>query len=370
MDSTRSVKAFFRPYVYWHDLCQTYYSEGLRLYIEASGGRYTAASMSRLPGALRALGRVRNSTRFTNMAGKSKLPYRIIDGIAGAVEGGLSSPSSRFNLAVGQYLYRGKDGGERKICIDAADSGNITSPELLEWSDIYFKSNFWKDRDYPSKVRPMYNANPYILGKLPMLRSLRATEKLYDLCFIVRVWGGTNETEGVEHNVRLIEAVSKADCRKFLYAYLVAGDIKHYAKRLDEHGIPWSTEPMPLERLWDVSAQSRLSVIRLGMHYCVPWRMADTLAMGGSPVLDSPPFTAWPEPLRENENFFSLGVDCGLQKSTASEEEYSSIPAKIESWLAGPGGIKRISENNCRYFDRFLAPEKIGEYIIRTAEGR
>jgi hypothetical protein len=42
---------------------------------------------------------------------------------------------------VGQYIFRLKSGREIKVAFDAHDHRNIRSAAILDWSDIYFKSN-------------------------------------------------------------------------------------------------------------------------------------------------------------------------------------------------------------------------------------
>lgn len=288
----------------------------------------------------------------------------MIDRLARYLEGPIRSPSGFFHPAVGQYLVEMNGGGQCKICIDSRDAGEIASPELMAWSDVYFKTNVWLSMGYPQKVSPMVNGNPIVLNKLAQLRSYRTMAKKYDLCFIVRVWGGKHGVDGIEQNIRLLEVQARVECNKFLLAYLTVGDIAACAKRLDRHGIPWTTYPMPLLELWRVSAQSKLTLIRHGMHYCVPWRMIDSIAMGACPVLDHAPYTVWPQPMIEGEHFLSLGVEANPEVPCGPGEQYAAIPAKIEGWLAEDDLIARIGKNNCEYFEHFLAPEKVGEYII------
>jgi hypothetical protein len=185
---------------------------------------------------------------------------------------------------------------------------------------------------------------------------------------VVRVWGGKDEVEGVEHNLRLIEAVNRAKGSKFLYAYLVAGDVQAAARRLEKQGIPCGTDPLPPKKLWQVSAASRLNVIRLGMHYCVPWRVTSAIAIGSGMVLDRAPFTRWPEPLVEGEHFLALGAETGVDQPLATDEQYASIPTKIDAWLADGDLAARIARNNGAYYDRHLAPARVGEHFMKTVE--
>ena len=195
-------------------------------------------------------------------------------------------------------------------------------------------------------------------------------KKQYDLCCIIRAWGGTKELDGLEHNIRLIEEISKANCKKFILAYLVGENVHETIRRLDRLKIPWTTKPMPINKLWRIAAQSKLNIIRLGMFYCVPWRMIDMLAMGACPVLDRVPYTLWPQPLKENINFFSLNIDVAPSQPIAPDEQYAKIPGELESWLSDVNNIGRISKNNSKYFDHYVDPQKLGEYIIQTLENR
>ena len=188
---------------------------------------------------------------------------------------------------MGQYTFRFTSGREINVSIDSSDSGEDPNPSLLAESDIYFKTNYWIGRDYDHKTVPMYNCNPLVLRHLGLLREMRPRPARYDLCLVVRVWGGRDEVEGVEHCVRLLEAVTRAPGRKYLLAYLVAGDTKALAARLSKLGIRSTTTPVPLKDLWSIAAQSLINIIRLGMHHCVPWRMCDLLALGGVPGLGS-----------------------------------------------------------------------------------
>ena len=158
---------------------------------------------------------------------------------------------------------------------------------------------------------------------------------------MVRVWGGKDEEEGVEHCVRLLEAAARARGRKFLLALLVAGDREKLGKRLRQSGVPSTTTPLPLNKLWQVSAESRLNVIRLGMHHCVPWRMCDLLALGTCPVLDQKPRTLWPVPLREGEHYWTLNVHLGPGQTVASDASYQAIPELLNDYLGLEGQAAR-----------------------------
>jgi hypothetical protein len=365
-----SVKAFVRPYNYWYDFYQAYYREGLRLHLAGLNSRFEAVSMSRFPGLLRPMRRVRDAYRLRPLFSKAGWLASAMDALGRQLEGELRSPANSFHDGTGQYLIAAAASGrEYKICIDSSDYGELRNKDLVVWSDIYFKTNFWPSLRYPSHVAPMVNGDPMVMPQLDTFRSYRNMEKQYDLCFIVRVWGGTRDvSEGVEHNIRLLEAVARAHCRKFLFAYLVAGDIKEYGRRLTAQGIPWSTEPMPAKDLWKVTAQSRLNIIRLGMHYCIPWRLTGALALGSCVVLDRVPFTLWPQPLLRDTNYLSLDVETAPEQTLAEEHQYAAVPERLERWLDDAEMIEAITARNGAYFDQHLHPERVGAQIMRSVE--
>jgi hypothetical protein len=365
-----AVDAPLQPYDYRYDLYQAYYHHGIRAALKQIQAVFNDYSLSRFPRLLRSLRRVRHSFRLRRwLGGFQPFVERPIDHLASAMGGQQAPPACFFHPLVGQYVFRMADGRRTKVCIDAHDAGDFVSTQLLDWSDIYFKTNFWTMRDYPRKVLSLYNGNPLLLGHLHRLRALRNVEPSYDLCFVVRVWGGADEVSGIEHNLRLLEAVAKCDCRKFLMAYLVAGDVSKIARRLERQGIPCRRSPIKLSELWRISADSRLNIIRLGMHSCTPWRMTDLVAMGTCPVLDQPPKSKWPVSLQEGEHFLSLGATPGPDGWVASERQYEAIPGLLRVFLSDQEKLRQIRENNLRYFDCNLAPEAVGQYICdRVAE--
>jgi len=243
----KTVSAFTRPYDYWYDRYQTYYREGLRLQCAGSGSTFEAISMTRLPRLLGGVRHVRDAylvrlpgTRVTSS----------IDRIAATLEGPPETPSSLFHNAVGQYVVGTTTGATCRICVDAADYPELRSDELLAWSDLYFKANLWPSRAYPPNVLPIVNGDPAILNRIPTLRSYRTLPKQFDVCFVVRVWGGRDALEGIEHNLRLLEAVNRARCSKLVIAYLVAGDIEAIARRLRRVGVTCTTRPIRAKTLW------------------------------------------------------------------------------------------------------------------------
>jgi hypothetical protein len=364
------VEAYVRPYDYLHDGNATYYFHGLRRYVESVGGRYEEVSMGRMPELLRLARRVRRAYHARPLYRRAPWVPEAIDRVARRVEGPLRTPSGAFSDMSHQCLITLPGGARARVCIQSDDEGSRLDPWILAWSDVTFKTNYWPALSYPSKVVPAVNGDPLVIPRLSRLRAYRALPKRYDVCMVVRVWGGSDEVEGVEHNLRLVEAVARARCSKYLYAYLVAGDIDAARRRLARAGVPCGVHPLPAEELWRASAASRLNVVRLGMHYCIPWRVTGALAIGSAMVLDRAPLTRWPEPLEEGVHYVALGTGIGLDRPLAADTEYAAIRDKIEAWLADRDLASRIGHENGAYYDRFAAPERVGEYIVRTAASR
>jgi hypothetical protein len=250
-----------------------------------------------------------------------------------------------------------------QFCIDANDFPDI-SEEVAASCIVSFKSNYWPSYNYPSHVLPMPNMNPLVGRNLELFRSLRNVSKGRDLFAFFRMWGGRDEVEGIEHNMALLEALSKVKCDSYLLAYLVAGEIASLGKRLDDFGIAWTTKPMPPPELWKRAASARLNIVRMGMHQCIPWRMIDILAMGGVPVMDYKPMTLWPEPLVEGKHYLNLNLLPGR------EHQAVEIEGKIDSWLQDNSLLSFVSRNTADYFDRYLAPGMLGRSIIQAVEDR
>jgi hypothetical protein len=363
------VRAFQRPYDPYHDRYQRYYAEGLRLYCSTVDGEFRTTVMSRFPRVVRALKLVRER----RLAKRLRVPQLepVIDAVANVFEGPADTPSGYFDDVAGQYLAFLPDGEVHRFTIDARDSHELGSDDLCAWSDVYFKTNYWPTVEYPDNVFPLFNLDPLVLPEIDRLRARRDAPKRVDLTFVVRIWGGiTDESEGIEHNLRLLEAVTRARCTKHVLAVLVAGDVPKIRRRLDRLGIPSTSRDIKSEELWRLTAQSRLNVFRLGIHYCVPWRMTGSLAIGSCVVLDRPPFSLWPEPLRENVNFLSLGTMVGPGVPLAAADEYDEIPARIESWLSQPSHLADVARANAKYFDRHLDPAHLGAHIMRIVAPR
>jgi hypothetical protein len=351
------VEAFIEPYNRTLDLYQSYYRFSIARHCKSEGILFQEKAPRFAP-LLRFLGRVRRPTRFRWVNRAQEIPLLSLAARLLGVDPGLEH-------AVGRYVLH-SDGAELKICIDAQDFGNIGQPELLEWCDLYFKTNYWPQAAYPSKVVPLANLNPLVRPSLPRLTQYRTSETEWDVFGFFRVWGGRDEIEGIEHNLALFEALARLKCRKKLLAVLVAGDIAGAAARLEKAGIPWTTKWMPINDFWRTAARSKLTIVRHGMHQCIPWRMTDVMAMGHCPVLDYRATTRWPVPLQEYEHYLHLGLPYDPSGSVPFYAD--AVTDRIHSWLAEEGLIDSIGRSAGRYFDDHLIPERLGQHIIAVAK--
>ncbi len=364
-DMSESLLAQIAPYDYYHELYQRYYVAGLQMYLEKHGKDVNFYSLQRLPALQRALGRIRYSAAIERLLGsRGEIVLRTLDQIP-RLAGERRPLAGSFHKYVGQYTF-GFNGNSVNVCIDAHDSGQLSSTQLVDWSTVYLKTNYWIGLSYPDQVSAFYNCNPLVLSHLGHLRGLRRARRKYDLCFVVRLWGGVNSVEKLEHNLRLIEAVSRFACRKYVLACLVVGDFEAIAKRLDRQGIPWTTSRVPIRKLWKISSESRINLIRLGVEDCIPWRMTDLMAMGGCPVFDQPPVTLWPEQLLEDEHYLSLQAITPPGQPLADDKAYAEIPSRLDAMLSSPMP-ERVRSGTSSYFDRFLHPLNIGRQIFEYA---
>ncbi|WP_173045710.1 hypothetical protein [Nitrospira sp. KM1] len=358
-----NVQAKSFPFDFWYEWYQKYYRQGLRLYLAEQGGNLNITSTARFPAVLRSLAAFRDSYTAGRLLGPlAPLSKSVANNVARL----FGSDDRSTTPLVGEYLFRLSDGRELKVCIDSHDSGELTSSDLAKVNDIYFKTNYWKRDSYDRRVIPLFNCNPIVIEHLKLLRALRNQTPTVDITFIVRVWGGNNEVEGSEHCLRLLEAVAKSKRSKFLLAYLVGGDIKSMTTRLEKAGIAYTMEPIPPKLLWEHTARSRLSIIRLGMHHCVPWRMCDQLALGSCTVLDQHPKTQWTVPLVEGEHYLSLNTSTSPDQPVAMDTEYRLIPSLLEEFLGNPKKVVATARASRNYFDEILDPKQVGRQICET----
>jgi hypothetical protein len=351
------VIAYTFPFDRVHDIYQEYYRASLISALSQQKLRLQEKSGSLFPFIIRRLRTIKDSYRLNRMAA-GRIAVRSAHGAARLLtRGPLSCPVH----PVGQYVFR-FHGFDMKIAIDSNDPGTILRPDLLSESDIYFKTNYRLDIDYPSKVHALPNANPLVLRHLELARALRSTPRDYDLFAFFRVRGGKDELEGIEHNIALFEILGRVNCKKQLTAYVVTGDVTAISRRLERAGVACRTEPMPLNELWGKGSRARLHIVRHGMHDCVPWRMMDVLAQGGCPVLDFPISTKWPHPLIERLNYLQLNA------RDTRHTDAREVAERVENWLYSPGLTDAISSNNVKYFDEYLHPFALGNYICEVVK--
>ncbi len=272
----------------------------------------------------------------------------------------------------GRYVVN-KDGTSKKIVIDSHDTRGIVDEDAYRWSDTYFKANYWPNIQYPEKTRPVVNGNGFLNDKkLLHMKSLRNVQKTVDLAFISRVWAGKGEHfwEGLEHHVRLFEALARTGGSKVLRA-LIPGDLKkvdisRYLRRLEAVMVPYSFEFFPSDQLWQVLAKSKVVFLRSGKHLCIPWRMIDLLCMGSCVAFDAAPFPQWPEPLRSGVNFLDCGLTRDVNERSSPVDEYEKIPKTIASLLRDEQLMESVRLNNISYFEHYASPQRVAEYILAT----
>lgn len=355
-----SVVAKTFPYDKWHDRYQEYYQTGLRQFLRSQGLDLRVLCRTHFPTVLKVLRRVRDASTLRRVLGSRVVAVgEYLDWVAQHV-GAQTAPSASL---VGEYLFWLDALCSAKVCIDTHDSGAINSPSLLDGCDLYLKTNYWAGQRYDPRVRPFYNCNPVILPHIEKLKALRECPPVFDLCFYVRVWGGPSGIEGVEHSIRLLEAMAKVRAKKFLLAELVIGDTEAQARRLRLSGIPTITARFGLKQLWDVTARSKLNISRLGNHHCMSWRMTDLLALGACTVLDQHPKTLWPARLVPNQHYYSLNATTSNEDPVASDSHYAMIPEMVQELLGQPNLHEDMKRESAQYFDRYLHPIRIGAQI-------
>lgn len=271
---------------------------------------------------------------------------------------------------IGKYVLETK-GKKINFVIDAHDAGELRAPELLDWAEVYFKSNYWPIKSYPQKVKPLVNCNPLLIegNILNKLRALRDSPKKWDIVFVAKIWGGA------EHNIRLFEELSKVSGKKYLYAIISPRIDRKYTKRLERAKVPFGTKSIPVNEFHKLLSSAKLVIYRAGKYNCISWRMLDLLAMGACMVTDSIPIPQWPVPLQKDKNFLTfditrsqiIGSDgksnwCGPGK----KEEYEVIPKILPQFLNNQLIQRQISLNNTDYFDKYAAPSAVGRYIVDT----
>lgn len=282
-----------------------------------------------------------------------------------------SRPTTLFQshtTHVGQYVFILKNGMKINVAIDAHDHRVIRSPEILKWSDIYFKSNRWLKLEYNKKVHPIVNGNGLLSAdRIRYLKSLRHKERKYDFCFVAHVWAGGDSN--VEHNLRLFEGLAKVGRPSKMRAVFIGfedtnPELSAYAQRLHRAGVEFGTKQLGYEELMEACAQAKCVVIRSGVSCCIPWRMVEMLCMGACLLLDRTPFPSWPVPLVEMENFVSLNLEITEDCGPAPLRQYDGIARKLIALTDDPGLQERIRASNRIYFDHHAHPSKVADYVI------
>ena len=266
-------------------------------------------------------------------------------------------------------LYSAKNRrGRMDFAIDTHDSKEIVSPSLQKRCGIYFKANKWAHIKYPDNVFPIVNGNGFLRNRhLMHLKRMRDQPKTNDLIFVSRIWGG------VEHNVRLFEALSKLRCRKKLLAIFVEGVTDRYETaeardRLESLGIECTTDLIPIKKLWMDTARSKVVILRAGKHMCIPWRMIDLLCLGACIVTDAEFLPQWPVPLVSDAHYCTAGLRRPEDTSPADSEEYDKLNGIIEDILADDNKRRFIESSSAQYFDDHAASGAVGNYILSCVE--
>lgn len=287
---------------------------------------------------------------------------RLVPGVDRKVSALLRMQSSGHPSHCGRYEA---DIGGRKIrfAIDGTDSSPIHHPDILEWSDLYFKANQWPTIHYDRKVTPIVNGSGNLnWNNIRWLQSLRNFPKDLDAVFVANLWGGR------EHNVKLFEELSKLKCRKELLAIFPAGGDEEETRalfdRLKRHGVPFTLHPLPTKRFWETMARARVVFRRAGNHLCIPWGMVDLLCMGACMVLDADPYPQWPCPLKPGIHFSSCGIHRPLDGSPAADADYLNIVPAIGNLLDSPARMQDIREAGIHYFEKHASPERVARYIL------
>ncbi len=263
------------------------------------------------------------------------------------------------------------DSHRLRMAIDVADVRGIRDEEALEWCDIYFKANKWPSIDYPSKVRPIVNANGRLdFGKLKLIEAHRHTPKKFDLVYMSKLWSRADHFDNIlEHQIRVFEVLAKLDCSKNLRAIIFDNSrdqLTPYLHRLDAAGVEWSTTwgKITSAVFWKNLAEAKIVFQRSGNHHCISWRMTDLLCMGACIVMDQAPFPQWPAPLEESKHF--ANCNCGFTPDFdfPPTEQYENISKTVEDLLKDEQAQDYYRQNSRDYFERHLAPHPVGCYII------
>jgi hypothetical protein len=163
---------------------------------------------------------------------------------------------------------------------------------------------------------------------------MRTTAKKHDVCFLVRVWGGADGLEGVEHNLRIAEAVASLGHRALVHAYVVQGDLDVQIQRLESCRRRMEQADDAAGNVlaycgWFAPLCDSLGHARLYFR----GDLTGALALGACTVLDRKPLTRWPVPLRAGVHFLDLGLDLPRAQRVARRCHVREHP--LRNWTAG-----------------------------------
>ncbi len=263
-----------------------------------------------------------------------------------------------------------------KVAIDTADGRDLHDESVLAWSDIYFKCNAWSQIQYPEKVVSILNGNGTLSPrKIEQLKALRNHQKDYDLVYWSRIWalpGHLPANNGVEHNIRLFEALARVEGRKNLLAVfpeeLDCPSLQEYRDRLDTVGVKWQNgwQDIDSDKLWSSLASAHVNFLRPGNHLCVSWRMVDLLCMGACVMLDGKPYTRWPIPLESGVNFVDSQCTLSSDYLLPADDSYTELTEKISALIADKAKIQKIAKNNREYYDQHASLAALSGYVLQV----
>lgn len=279
---------------------------------------------------------------------------------------------------VGRYVIESPHGTVR-FAIDSADGLWIRDDDALQWSDIYFKTNKWRDVSYPGKTSPLINGNGTLTHeKIRKLKSLRSAKKDLDLVYWAKIWEpgsfDNDKSESarnlVEHQIRLFESLARVRCKKSLLAilpkHLDSVSLSDCKSRLESAGVTcqhgWGT--ISSDGLWQGLASAKLVFLRPGNHLCISWRMIDLLCMGACVFYDGAPFPQWYKPICEGEHYFDGGCRINSDYALPARNRYQLLQDKLEDVLSRDSMIHQVRDNAAEYFDRHGNPRAVAQHIL------
>jgi hypothetical protein len=338
----------------WHEY-QRYYAMGLRMLPDV---RFQYAS---------AVDRVLASVHERGWRG-ANAGWRLAAKLS-------SVPRSAGASLVGRYTFHFPDReAPLRVAIDAHDVRSIWDPDAYDWSDVYFKANYWPSLDYGRKARPLVAGHGALdRRRIARLIGLRNQDRNLDLVFVARLWAGQPGPRfwnPVEHVVTLFETLAKLKIRSYLLPIVPTEQPvpQHFLDRLSKAGAPATTTNISIDELWRVTSASRIAFVRPGKHLCISWRMIDHLAMGACTVFDHPPYPQWPVPLQAGREFMDGGCGIGEDGSLSDPADYERIADTVMALLADPERVAASRLASTEYFDQHVAPERIAGYLMDVSQ--